>query len=51
MIYTKEVENMCQVNKGAYHGPAPIPEDKKKDGNKVLIKSYPYMDMSIKYKK
>ena len=28
-----------------------IPEDKKKDGNKVLIKSYPYMDMSVKYKK
>ena len=29
MIYTKEVENMCQVNKGAYHGPAPIPEEGK----------------------
>ena len=27
MIYTKEVQNMCPVNKGAYHGPAPIPEE------------------------
>ncbi len=29
MIYTKEVENMCTVNKGAYHGPAPIPQEGK----------------------
>ena len=29
MIYTKEVEMMCPVNKGAYHGPAPIPEEGK----------------------
>ena len=29
MIYTKEVENMCPVAKGAYHGPAPIPEEGK----------------------
>ena len=29
MIYTKEVENMCPVNKGAYHGPAPIPQEAK----------------------
>ncbi len=29
MIYTKEVENMCSVNKGAYHGPAPIPQEGK----------------------
>ena len=29
MIYTKEVQNMCPVNKGAYHGPAPIPEEGK----------------------
>ena len=29
MIYTKEVENMCKVNKGADHGPAPIPEEGK----------------------
>ena len=26
MIYTKEVENMCPVAKGAKHEPAPIPE-------------------------
>jgi NifU-like protein involved in Fe-S cluster formation len=29
MIYSKEVENMCPVAKGAYHGPAPIPEEGK----------------------
>lgn len=29
MEYTKDVENMCIVNKGAYHGPAPIPEEGK----------------------
>lgn len=29
MIYTKEVENMCPVHKGAYHGPAPIPQEGK----------------------
>ena len=29
MIYSKEVENMCSVCKGAYHGPAPIPEEGK----------------------
>ncbi len=29
MIYTKEVENMCPVAKGAYHGPAPIPQEGK----------------------
>ena len=29
MIYTKEVENMCPVNKGTYHGPAPIPQEGK----------------------
>ena len=27
MFYTTEVTNMCPVAKGAYHGPAPIPED------------------------
>ena len=27
MIYTKEVENMCPVAKGAKHDPAPIPEE------------------------
>ena len=29
MIYTKEVEAMCPVAKGANHGPAPIPEEGK----------------------
>ena len=29
MIYTKEVENMCPVSKGTYHGPAPIPQEGK----------------------
>ncbi len=29
MIYTKEVENMCVVNRDANHGPAPIPEEGK----------------------
>ena len=29
MIYTKEVENMCPIAKGANHGCAPIPEEGK----------------------
>ena len=29
MIYSTEVEHMCPVAKGAYHGPAPIPEEGK----------------------
>ncbi|WP_283171223.1 iron-sulfur cluster assembly scaffold protein [Curtanaerobium respiraculi] len=29
MIYSAEVENMCPIAKGAYHGPAPIPEEGK----------------------
>lgn len=29
MIYTKEVENMCIVNRDANHGAAPIPEEGK----------------------
>ena len=29
MIYTNEVQNMCQVAKGPHHGPAPIPEEGK----------------------
>ena len=29
MLYTKEAQSMCPVNKGAYHGPAPIPEEGK----------------------
>ena len=27
MVYTAEVEHMCPLAKGAYHGPAPIPEE------------------------
>ena len=29
MIYSKEVEEMCEVRKGVDHGPAPIPEEGK----------------------
>ncbi len=29
MNYSKEVENMCPLAKGTYHGPAPIPEEGK----------------------
>ena len=29
MQYSAEVEKMCPVAKGAYHGPAPIPEEGK----------------------
>ena len=29
MIYSKEVDNMCVVQKGPNHGPAPIPEEGK----------------------
>ncbi len=29
MHYSKEVENMCPLAKGAYHGPAPIPQEGK----------------------
>lgn len=29
MIYSTEVSNMCPIAKGAYHGPAPIPEEGK----------------------
>ena len=29
MIHSTEVEHMCPVAKGAYHGPAPIPEEGK----------------------
>ena len=29
MIYSAEVEHMCPVAKGAYHGPAPIPQEGK----------------------
>ena len=27
MKYSSEVEAMCPLAKGAYHGPAPIPEE------------------------
>lgn len=27
MIYSAEVQHMCRVAKGAYHGPAPIPQE------------------------
>ena len=29
MLYSTEVEHMCVLAKGAYHGPAPIPEEGK----------------------
>ena len=29
MNYSHEVQNMCPLTKGAYHGPAPIPEEGK----------------------
>ena len=29
MLYSTEAKNMCPVKKGAYHGPAPIPEEGK----------------------
>ena len=29
MIYSTEVQHMCPVAKGAYHGPAPIPQEGK----------------------
>ena len=29
MTYSEEVEHMCMVAKGVYHGPAPIPEEGK----------------------
>lgn len=29
MIYSSEVEHMCPIAKGAYHGPAPIPQEGK----------------------
>ena len=40
MIYTTEVQHMCPVAKGAYHGPAPIPEEGK------WVKSYQISDIS-----
>lgn len=40
MIYTAEVQHMCPVAKGAYHGPAPIPEEGK------WVKAYQIGDIS-----
>ena len=48
MIYTKEVENMCQVKKGVDHGPAPIPEE----GKWIQAKAYEaveWVDFDNKY--
>ena len=39
MIYTKEVENMCPVAKGAKHEPAPIPEEGKWVHSKKIEKA------------
>ena len=36
MIYSAEVQHMCSVGKGAYHGPAPIPEEGKKASGRAL---------------
>ncbi len=36
MIYSTEVEHMCHVTKGAYHGPAPIPQEGKWDQVKEI---------------
>ena len=36
MNYSREVENMCVVNKGPKHGPAPIPEEGKWIGAKEI---------------
>ena len=43
MIYTKEVENMCPVAKGAKHEPAPIPEEGK------WVHSKKIEDISVNY--
>ena len=42
MIYTAEVQHMCPVAKGAYHGPAPIPEE----GRWVQAKEIRYLRLS-----
>lgn len=40
MEYSREVENMCAVKKGANHGPAPIPEEGR------WVKPYEIKDIS-----
>ena len=37
MIYSKEIENMCPVHKGADHVPAPIPDERKWVKSKEII--------------
>ena len=44
MIYTKEVENMCPVAKGAKHEPAPILSQKKENGF-ILRKLRTFQDL------
>ena len=39
MIYSAEVQHMCSVAKGAYHGPAPIC---KESGIEVLVAGSAY---------
>ena len=53
MIYSKEVENMCSVCKGAYHGPAPIPEEGKWVAVKEIkeISGYTHGAFEIFFKK
>ena len=46
MIYSAEVEKMCPVAKGAYHGPAPIPEEGKWVQAKEIKDISPFVTMS-----
>ncbi len=43
MQYSQEVENMCPVAKGAYHGPAPIPEEGKWVQAKEISRTSPVL--------
>ena len=43
MIYSKEVELMCPVAKGAKHEPAPIPEEGKWVHSKKKLKIFPVL--------
>ena len=54
MMYSKEVEEMCVVAKGANHGPAPIPEEGKwvqskeiKDAIEIRMKDGKYIAFGI----
>ena len=42
MTYTAEVEHMCPLAKGAYHGPAPIPEE----GEWVQVKKIEFSNIN-----